>query len=69
MMTDIESLTVNVETAGRMLGISRPTAYERVKDGSIYSIRLGNRILVPKIAIERLLNGKTDGKTDADKTN
>jgi excisionase family DNA binding protein len=58
MMTDVESLTVNVETAGRMLGISRPTAYERVNDGSIPSIRLGKRILVPIIAIERMLNGK-----------
>jgi excisionase family DNA binding protein len=61
-MTDIESLTVNVEVAGRMLGISRPTAYERVKDGSIYSIRLGNRILVPKITIERMLNGQQAGQ-------
>jgi len=54
----IEKLTVNVEEAGRMLGISRPTAYDRVEDGSIPSIKLGRRILVPKIAIERMLNGQ-----------
>lgn len=62
MSDNIEKLTVNVEEAGKILGISRPTAYERVQDGSIPSIKLGRRILVPRIALERMLNGDQAGK-------
>jgi len=58
MTTAIEALTVTVDVAGKMLGISRPTAFKRVADGSIPSIRMGRRILVPKIAIERMLSGQ-----------
>jgi len=64
MSNNIEKLTLNVEEAGKMLGISRPTAYERVQDGSIPSIKLGRRILVPRIALERMLNGQKEGKNE-----
>lgn len=55
---NLEKLTLKVEEAGKLLGLSRPTAFARVADGSIPSIRMGRRILVPKIAIERMLNGQ-----------
>jgi len=48
--------TVSVEEAGRLLGISRGTAYEAAKSGSIPVIRIGKRLLVPRAALERLLN-------------
>jgi len=51
--------TVSVEEAGRLLGISRGTAYEAAKSGSIPVIRIGKRLLVPKAALQRLLNGET----------
>jgi excisionase family DNA binding protein len=50
-----ERLTLTVEEAARLLGISRAFAYEAVNAGSIPSIRIGRRILVPKAALERLL--------------
>ena len=46
------ALTVK-ETALRM-GISNPTAYEGVRNGSIPSIKIGRRILVPIAALERM---------------
>jgi excisionase family DNA binding protein len=49
-------LTVSVEEAGRILGISRGTAYARADDGSLPTIRFGRRRLVPKAALEKLLS-------------
>ena len=51
-----ECMTVSVEEAGEILGCSRNTAYEAVRRGEIPVIRIGKRLLVPKAALERLLN-------------
>jgi excisionase family DNA binding protein len=47
--------TVSVEEAGRILGISRGAAYTHARDGSLPTIRLGKRLLVPKAALDKLL--------------
>jgi len=52
---ETERLTLNVPEAGRLLGISRSTAYALVNSGYLPAIRLGKRILVPRAALERLL--------------
>jgi len=52
---ETERRTVSVEEPGRILGISRGAAYARAKDGSIPTIRLGKRLLVPKAAFDKLL--------------
>jgi excisionase family DNA binding protein len=51
-----ERLTISVEEAAVMLGISRTSAYEYVRIGQLPAIRMGRRILVPVAAIERLLD-------------
>jgi len=53
-MTD-EPLVLTVEEAAKLLRISRGSAYERVREGAIPTIRLGKRILVPRAALDRLL--------------
>lgn len=50
-----ERRTVSVEEAGRILGISRGAAYAHANDGTIPTIRLGKRLLVPKAALDKLL--------------
>jgi excisionase family DNA binding protein len=50
-----ERLTLTVEEAGTLLGISRALAYEAGNREDIPSIRIGRRILVPKAAIQRLV--------------
>ncbi len=50
-----EKLTYDIETAGRLLGLSRPSAYLAAKNGQIPTLRLGHRLVVPKAALERLL--------------
>lgn len=42
-----EKLTLSVEEAGEMLGISRQTAYELSRSVGFPKIRIGRRILVP----------------------
>lgn len=54
-------LTYSVEEAALLLGISRSTAFEAVHVGQIPSIRIGRRILVPKVAFERMLEGLQKG--------
>lgn len=52
---DNSRLTLTVNEAAKMLGISRGLAYEMVKTGKIPSVHFGKRILVPRRALERLL--------------
>ena len=57
-----ESLTYSVELAGKLLGISRPSAFEAARRGDIPTIRIGRRILVPKKALQKMLDEAASGK-------
>ena len=59
-----EILTYRVEEVAALLGISRNGAYEAVKRGEIPVVRIGKRLLVPRVALDRLLNGQTRGTPD-----
>jgi excisionase family DNA binding protein len=48
--------TYTVEEACKLLRIGRNQGYEAARTGDLPSIRMGNRILVPRVALERLLN-------------
>lgn len=50
-----ERLTLTVEQAGELLGISRALAYEMARTGRLPTLRFGKRIVVPKKAIENML--------------
>jgi excisionase family DNA binding protein len=55
-----DRLTLSVEEAARLLGIGRNLCYDRVKTGEIPVIKIGRRLLVPRHALERLLeHGQT----------
>lgn len=54
-MDQREPLTVNVVDAARMLGISRAFAYELVARGELPSVRLGRRVVIPRRALEALV--------------
>lgn len=47
--------TLTVTEAATCLGVSRHFAYQAVREGSIPSIRIGRRILIPTQAFEQLL--------------
>jgi excisionase family DNA binding protein len=48
---------LTVEEAARVLRVGRNAAYELVRQGVVPSIRLGRRLLVPKLGLLRLLSG------------
>lgn len=50
-----EKVVYTVDEVAEKLGISRPTAYEGVRMGKIPSIKIGRRLLVPKISFDRML--------------
>lgn len=53
--TQPERLTRTVDEAAALLGISRNTAYDMAAAGRLPTIRMGRRLLVPKAALEKLL--------------
>ena len=56
----MERATLSVVEAARIMGVSKNVAYEAARRGEIPSIRLGGRILVPRAALERLLEMNND---------
>ena len=53
-------LCITVPEAAAMLGLSRNFAYELVRKGLLPSIRLGKRILIPKVALVKMLEQGTN---------
>lgn len=55
--------TLTVVEAGEILGISRSSAFQAASSGELPIIRIGKRLLVPRAALERMLDG--GGKSGA----
>ncbi|MEW6475355.1 MAG: helix-turn-helix domain-containing protein [Actinomycetota bacterium] len=53
-------LVLTVAEAATALGISRAHAYELVARHELPAVRLGRRIVVPRRALEQLINGDSD---------
>ena len=53
----MDAKVLTVDEAAKLLRISRGSAYEAVARKEIPSIKIGRRILVPRAAIEALING------------
>ena len=54
-----DRITLTVEEAGALLGISRSLSYELIRRGELPSLRLGRRIVVPVKALEALVEHPT----------
>ena len=48
-------LCITVPEAAEMLGISRNFAYELVKQKQLPVIKFGKRLLIPRVALEKML--------------
>ena len=51
----IEPLCYSVPETARLLGLGRNAAYEAIKRGEIPAIRIGGRVLVPRVQLEKML--------------
>ena len=49
-------LTLTVEEADQMLGVSRSYAYELVRQGALPCMRLGRHIVIPVRALDALID-------------
>ena len=59
------SRTVSVEEAGAIVGVSRASAYEAVRSGSLPSLRIGRRVVVPLGRLADLLGEPPENLTRA----
>ena len=55
-MIEKDALIVTVDEVARRLQISRNSAYSACRNGQIPIVRIGKRILIPRAALERMLN-------------
>lgn len=56
--SEARPLVITVPEAAARLGLSRSAAYEAVRRKEIPSLKIGRRLLVPLVALERLLSGE-----------
>jgi excisionase family DNA binding protein len=54
----MERQTLTVEETARLLGVSRSAAYLAVRRGDLPVIKIGRRYVVPRVALERLLDAE-----------
>lgn len=56
-----EKLTYTVEEVAKLLGLSRSSMYQAIRNNSVPSLRIGGRILISKIELDKLLDRDTRG--------
>lgn len=55
-----EALTLSVEHAARLIGVSRATVYRMVRDGELRAVRVGRRVLILKKPLMEMLEAEED---------
>ena len=55
MATHSSRRTITITEVAKLLGIGRNQAYEAARRGEIPVIKIGKRMLVPLVALERML--------------
>jgi len=55
-----EKKVLTVEELAKELGICKSLAYREVRQGKIYSIKCGDRYLIPVKSLEKLLSGNSE---------
>ena len=55
VIADDDRLVLTIEEAGKLLGLGRSGTYEAARRGDIPTLRIGSRILLPKVALLKLL--------------
>ena len=56
---DLERRVFTVEEAAEIIGIGRASMYGAIKRHEVDAVKIGRRLVVPGIAIARLLGGAT----------
>lgn len=56
-----EKLTLSVEEAGKLLGVSRQVAYQLIHRTDFPTLHIGRRILVPRKQLEEWMDRNVTG--------
>ena len=56
-----EKLTLSVEEAGKLLGVSRQVAYQLIHRADFPTLHIGRRILVPRTQLEEWMDRNVTG--------
>lgn len=56
----IAPLTLTIEQAAQLLGVSPSTVRNRVTDGTIRAVKLGRLIRIPRAELERLIEPEVE---------
>ena len=56
-MEDSRTVVYTIEEAAKLLKLGRNSAYEAARNQQLPTIRIGRRLLVPKAALDRMLDG------------
>lgn len=51
------TLTMTVDEAAALIGVSRNTLYEAIRRGEVPHLRMGRRIIIPKARFDEWLAG------------
>lgn len=51
----MEKLTVTVDEMAKIVGVSRPTAYELIHKEGFPTVRIGRRVVIPIDSLKRWL--------------
>ena len=54
----MDKKTLTVRELSEVLNIGRSTAYEAVRSGQIPSVKIGRRLLIPIVALDRFLDAE-----------
>ena len=57
-----EKKVLTILEAAEELGISKGSAYEAARSGKIPTIRIGRRLIVPRVAFDRMLEQADEPK-------
>jgi excisionase family DNA binding protein len=60
MRTPVQRQVYDMSEVAELFGIGRNHAYEAAAKGEIPTIRIGKRIVAPKVAIDRMLGLSSD---------
>lgn len=58
---DEQKMTLTVEETGKLLGISRQTAYELSRSEGFPALRIGRRVLIPRKQLEAWIEANMKG--------
>jgi excisionase family DNA binding protein len=64
---DSAPLTLSVQDAAKLLGVSRDLVYDLVAQGELPALRLGRRIVLPHRALEELVQAASSSDASPEK--